>query len=521
MKRTIVSVAVSAVLATATPAFTANLVGTESVTKEFEIAADATVVIDNPVGNIEVVGTDGRMLTVTARKTIRGVDQAALAEGRELTRIEIGGDPRLPLIRTLLPLVRTLRWSPVVNYSIRVPRTARVKIRSNSAERIRVANLSGAVAITNVSGMIVLEGLTGTAFAQTSNGNIHYAAGARPVADVQLSSVNGYIELAVAPSAGFKWIAHTIRGSFLTNLPVIGGKFSGTTYTGFVNSSRRPTITTAAMMGNVFVLRKGSGRGDAKLVQAQMLAPTPRAQVAPAAGPALSRTVRIPQFDGNYSFRTNIGDISIGQVQGNVRIETGAGEVQLGIVTGTCTVTSHGGPLDLGEISGVVTAETKAGDILVRSARSGGSLTTGGGIIRIFYAGGPMVLRSGGGDIFVRQASSSIVAETRSGDVTVNFEPGVKTASVSAKTSEGNVVLNVSPQFAADIDATVITSDATADAIRSDFGLTIQREQVGGRTRIRATGKINGGGEKVEIFAEEGTIRITAQSFTPVLGPIR
>jgi hypothetical protein len=50
-----------------------------------------------------------------------------------------------------------------------------------------------------------------------------------------------------------------------------------------------------------------------------------------------------------------------------------------------------------------------------------------------------------------------------------------------------------------------------------DFnGLTVRREQVGKKTRIHATGKINGGGERVELYAEEGDIHISAQTIAPV-----
>jgi hypothetical protein len=50
-----------------------------------------------------------------------------------------------------------------------------------------------------------------------------------------------------------------------------------------------------------------------------------------------------------------------------------------------------------------------------------------------------------------------------------------------------------------------------------DFrGVTVRREQVGNKTRIRATGKINGGGERVELYAEDGDIHISSQNITPI-----
>ena len=61
-----------------------------------------------------------------------------------------------------------------------------------------------------------------------------------------------------------------------------------------------------------------------------------------------------------------------------------------------------------------------------------------------------------------------------------------------------------------------MTSDPDSNAIHSDFNLTIRRDRVGNRTRVRATGKVNGGGERVELYAEDGDIHITTQSAAPV-----
>src|SRR5689334_21620017 len=139
----------------------------------------------------------------------------------------------------------------------------------------------------------------------------------------------------------------------------------------------------------------------------------------------------------------------------------------------------------------------------------------------MLYAAGPTNLHSAGGDIVVRQATGPISAETRSGDVTIVLDPLVRSAAVDAKSSEGNVTLYVSAQIAADIDATLLTSDPEANSIRTDFpGLNIRREQIGKKTRIRATGKVNGGGDRMSLYAEDGDITIrTAPGSSGVSSP--
>jgi len=116
----------------------------------------------------------------------------------------------------------------------------------------------------------------------------------------------------------------------------------------------------------------------------------------------------------------------------------------------------------------------------------------------------------------VRQAAGPINASTRSGDISITTDPNQKTQKIQARTDQGNVILNVNPSFAADIDATVMTSDPDSNAIHSDFNLTIRRDRVGNRTRVHATGKVNGGGDRVELHAEDGDIHISTQSAAPV-----
>ena len=97
------------------------------------------------------------------------------------------------------------------------------------------------------------------------------------------------------------------------------------------------------------------------------------------------------------------------------------------------------------------------------------------------------------------------------GNMTV--DQNVKTERIEAHTVGGNVIVNLTPRFGAEIDATVLTNDADAPGVYSDFnGLTTKREQVGAKTKIHITGKINGGGEKLTLYADGGDIHITNQA---------
>jgi DUF4097 and DUF4098 domain-containing protein YvlB len=493
--------------------FAANPSASTQFAKEYTLDIGGEFWVDNPFGDIEIIGIDEPGLKITGVKTTIGADADALREAQENTQVTIAGDQRVRVVRTILPAVRN-RWSSNMLFSIRVPRTVNVKVASHTSQRIRVANIIGNVTVKNVNGEIRLDNVTGPAIIDSVNGNIIYDYFVKPQANAQLSTVNGSVTVYVPGDSNFEWVGDSVRGDYLTTMPA-RVQLTGTSLRASVNAPGGPTLNTASVMQNILILKKGTGPKEARSVRAQKAASTTYFP-APTA-PRTIKILQIPLIQGNYMYSTNVGDVQIGKIEGDARIDTGAGSVHLGTVLGNCTVTSLGGPLDFGDILGTLYARTEAGDVIVRAAREGGIVQTTGGIIRVIYTGGSTTLRSGGGDIIVRQASAEVIAETKSGDITISLDPTSKTQKIDAKTMQGNVALNVTPKFAADVDATIMTSDPDANSIHSDFtGLSIKKDQVGSRTRIRATGKINGGGERVELYAEEGDIHILSQTGSPI-----
>lgn len=498
-------------------AFAKNVAAAERFTKEFPLDIGGEFWIDNPVGNIEIIGQDKPGCFVTSLKNTEGVDKDALKEASEETQLTVGGDSRVRILRTLLPDVRN-GWSSTVNYVVHVPRTVHVKVASSISDHIRIVNIAGNVTVKNYNGDIRLENVTGASIIESVNGNIIYDYLAKPMANAQLTTLNGFIMCVVPPDSSFEWVAEALRGDFFTTMPV-RGKVGGTDFRGTVNAPGGPTLNMSTIMGNVVVLKKGTATNQARSVRSQIeLTPTEPGIVPVSMGPGRSTPrMHLGSIQGSWTYSEKVVDIDVSEVRGDARVGTGAGSVHLGAVLGTCTVSSLGGPLDLGDIFGPLFAHTDAGNVVVHAAREGGQISTGGGMIRLIYSGGPVELRSGGGDLVVKQAASDVTADTRSGDINITVDPTAKSQKIGARTTRGNVILNLTPRFAADVDATVITSDAAANSIQSDFnGLTIKRDRVNGKTRIHATGKINGGGEKVELYAEEGEIHLSVQSSSPM-----
>lgn len=500
-------------IAAALSAHAANVTSTDRVSRELPLAAFGSFWIDNALGSIEVIGADGDRAVVTAVKTVYAADRSILDDAREQCVVSMEGDDRVRLVRTIVRPVANSRCT--VSYSVQLPRGADLKIAAKAGD-VRVRNLNGNVTVKSFTGSVLLSGVYGSAAVDLTNGRVVFDYPRPPMSNMQATIINGDIDIYVPGDANFEWAASTLAGDLMTTMPV-RGSLSGEMFRGHFNAPGGPTMTTQSVLGRIRMLARGS-----KLAQARSVRVPGGERVSPSGpkfdvGPTAKFQTPIVPNAFIFDFADRIVDVVIGEVRGSAHVETAAGSVDLGTVNGDCNVLTLGGPLNLGEILGSVNARTGAGDILVRAARSGGDIRTGGGIIRLLYTGGPTTLQSGGGDIVVRQAAGSINAQTPSGDINITVDPSAKTERIEARSGKGNISLNLPPRFAADIDAIIMTSDADANGIQSDFAsLSIKREQVGNRTRIRAIGKVNGGGERIDLYAEEGDISITSNSTAPV-----
>jgi DUF4097 and DUF4098 domain-containing protein YvlB len=486
--------------------------------QKYALDPGGTFILDNPIGDIEISGAEVPEIQASFVTTITAPNEALFQEAQRQSGLIEGGDTKTRVVRSAVTAnYRKGPWSVSVRWSVRVPKSASVRIASYSSNQIRVTNILGDVHIKNVNGNIVLANLNAATFAESVNGSIVYTT-PRPRGNVVLSTVNGAITATVAANADFKWVAKTVTGDIRTNMPARGA-FFGATFRGGVNAPGGPTITTSSMMGNIHLLAAGAAATPTQSLRkmpAIVSSPTVSGaqQISSGSRGGLSKNT----VSSKLEYATNLGDVKVGRIRGDADIFTGAGQVQLGEVAGAAKVRSLGGPLQLGEMMGVLTASTRAGDILVDSTRRGGSIRTDGGTISLLYTSGPTQLTSGGGDITVRQAAAPVTAETSSGDIAITIDTQSKTETIEARTGKGNVILNVPAAFRADVDATLTTTDPVGDTILSDIpGLTITREQIGGTTRVRAVGKINGGGEKVVLQATGGDIRITTGRVGPTL----
>lgn len=504
----------------------------EKLTRTFPLEAAGALTVENPNGKVTVVGTDAQQLVVRIDTQIQGVDDAAIREGRSRTQILFGGDAKSRLVRTINPYpVPKNRWVANVDLSIEVPRNAAVTVVAYNGAPIHIARLTNRLRVKSVNGMVRLDSVTGPTLVETSNANVFARFSEQPRQNVQLSSVNGIVEVRVPGDARFAWVAETLKGELYTTLPNRGSFMQSASrlYRSSVNGGSAPVITTTSITAPLFLLKPNDARERVAAMRApDAVARTPVQQPAPAASPEFDiRRVRRMlltdpssrnfalgkgRIDGDFGYATSMGNIAVAEVRGSTNLSTQAGEIVVGKVVGQADLFSRGGPINVGDVFGPLRARTGAGDVHVRAAHRGGTLLTNGGNIEVLFAGGDIDLRSGGGNVSVRRVASDVYAETKSGDVTLFTEIGSGDHPITARTSDGSIWLNVEPGRKADVDVTVITAPDAQRSIVSELpGLTITREPVGNRMRVRAVGKLNGGGERIELHSENGTVQITAR----------
>jgi DUF4097 and DUF4098 domain-containing protein YvlB len=165
-------------------------------TRTYPISATGSLSITNSNGRIDVTGTDGTEIEISAERIVRAGSEEAVNEqlkvfemNEEVTpdRISIDSSNRG------IPLNTHRR----VNYTVRVPRGITVRLQSSNGD-------------------LSAEALTGSFIARTSNGRIRGTELAGPT---QATTLNGIVELTMAAIAEGGVTAETSNGRVTVALP--------------------------------------------------------------------------------------------------------------------------------------------------------------------------------------------------------------------------------------------------------------------------------------------------------------
>ncbi|HEV2719756.1 MAG TPA: hypothetical protein VG323_07030, partial [Thermoanaerobaculia bacterium] len=336
----------AALLLVALPASAANMTYVDRpIQKVLPIDIAGTLWVDDPFGAIEITGVEGTKATITAVRTTIAVDRESMAEARENTVLSFDGDAHQRIVRTLIPPVRSQRWSSSVKFTISVPRTVNVRVATKASDTVRIANMMGNVTVKAFSATIILDNVTGASIVDSVNGRVVYNYASQPVSVAQVNTVNANIEIHMPSDANVDWVADSLRSDIWTTLP-LHGRWEGRVFRGNVNGAGGPRLTTATMLGRVAMLGNGATGADAQSVLSLIK------QFDVADRPMVQQMMRVQlaTVPGPMEIVQRIADVNIGEARSTLRVFTG-GMIELGTVYGDCTASS-GGKISIIEAKG-------------------------------------------------------------------------------------------------------------------------------------------------------------------------
>jgi hypothetical protein len=177
-----------------------NARASDEWTRTYPLAANGELQVVNSNGKLEVEGVEGDVVEVRAERIARAATEAAARE--LLPRIEINEDvrPDRVAIETRRPSGILIGVSFEVQYGVRVPKTALVRLRTVNGELV-VTALAGRLVATTTNGAVTGRDLSGGVEARAINGPITIDVGSIGADPIDLRTVNGALQLTLPRAA--------------------------------------------------------------------------------------------------------------------------------------------------------------------------------------------------------------------------------------------------------------------------------------------------------------------------------
>lgn len=177
----------------------------------------ATLRVDMPWADIQIVGVAGDTVTVETTLTQQGT---ASTRGDGLRRL----DDEVSFELTERSNIVSLRiaganpWAGHdAEFKIAVPRAMALDIRTEMGGNLKVKDVTGDIEINNMNGEVHLEGIMGSAVVNTMNGEVHAIYAQAPQKLVSITSMNGEVDLRVPADTKANIRLRTHNGSILTD----------------------------------------------------------------------------------------------------------------------------------------------------------------------------------------------------------------------------------------------------------------------------------------------------------------
>ena len=203
----------------------------EQTLKFKDAAAPREVKLDNIFGAIEVRGTDGADVTLSAAKTIRAVSADAVKKAKDEVKLDIrteGGtidiyvDGPFRCQTHDCPGYKDRDFGYEVDYDfvLTVPRKTALTLKSVTGGDVAIHGVEGRFDVSNVNGKVLLEDMDGSGEARTVNGLVRVGFARNPKSDCIFKTINGDVELAFRDGLGADIKMKTFNGEAFSDFEV-------------------------------------------------------------------------------------------------------------------------------------------------------------------------------------------------------------------------------------------------------------------------------------------------------------
>jgi hypothetical protein len=282
------------------------------------------------------------------------------------------------------------------------------------------------------------------------------------------------------------------------------------------NKSTRPQISTS---GQIVTLQANTrGAGD-HWVSTDMDISIPRK--APVVVSARHGDVSIMGRDGTAQITSQDGEVSVSDLNGALTLNLDKSSARVSQVSSDVSIQGRANDISLEDVKGAVRLDGDfmesvklsriAKPVNFKSSRTDmdfakldGYLNLDSGDLEASSVSGPLRLRTRSKDIMLNGVTNDVHLEDENGAVEIHLN---KLGSVEVSNSKGDIRIYVPEKAGFQVDA-----QARDGEIQTDFSsLKIDN----GENRATASGSVNGGGPRMVINNEHGTIEIRAGAVVP------
>jgi Putative adhesin len=177
----------------------------------------ATLRVDMPWADIQIVGVDGDTVTVETTLAEKGADSTR-SDGLRRLDDEVSFELTEKANVVSLRLAGENPWAGHdAEFRISVPRAMALDIKTEAGGDLKVKDLTGDIDINNMNGEVSLEGITGSTVVNTMNGEVRAVFASAPQKLVSITSMNGAVDLRVPADTKANIRLRTHNGSILTD----------------------------------------------------------------------------------------------------------------------------------------------------------------------------------------------------------------------------------------------------------------------------------------------------------------